>query len=140
MKAIILKPGNIYSGDRYRAVFTNPTELAFRKGNLKNHWPIMFGGTVYPDAEAAYQHNSRTLKHNYRACRDLVIEILIVKLNQYPVLYQTIVKSGGSKWIEACDHVVNARTANFKRWEGTGVQSDFIRCLMIAFKSIERKS
>lgn len=39
-----IKLGNIWSGSKTFAVFTNPTELAYRKGNLKHHYPIVFNG------------------------------------------------------------------------------------------------
>ena len=54
-----MKGINIWSGCSIGigAALTNPTELAFRKGNLKNHYPVEFKGRVFRDAEAAYQNH-----------------------------------------------------------------------------------
>ena len=48
-------PGNIWSGSSQLAVLTNPTELAFRKGNLKHHYPVEYSGKTFADVEAAYK-------------------------------------------------------------------------------------
>ncbi len=37
------------------AALTNPTELAFKKKNIKNHYPVNFALADYQDAEEAYQ-------------------------------------------------------------------------------------
>ena len=129
--------GNIWSGNRYLAVFTNPTELAFRKGNLKSHYPVVYMGVPYPDAEAAYQAHTRDCKADFGKCIAVMIDVLIEKLRQYPILVETISQSGGLEWIERCSHIVGARTSNFKRWEGIGRKSIFIDCLAKAYAVVE---
>lgn len=49
-----LPAGNIYSGSRMLAVLTAPTELARRKGNLRNSYPVMLDWVEYADVETAY--------------------------------------------------------------------------------------
>ncbi len=131
MHAVKLGPGNIWSGDRTLAVFTNPTELAFRKGNLKHHWPVAFQGVRYPDAEAAYHANKR--EKSFEDLQTMITEIIACKICQHEVLFKTLKLSGGTQFIEKCRHIVNARTNAFKRWEGIGTKSAFIRCLRDAF-------
>ena len=128
-----LSPGNIWSGNSKLAVFTNPTELAFRKGNLKNHYPITYLGKQYPDSEAAYQAHTRNCKADFEKCKAVCVDILIAKLEQYPALVETIWQSGGIDWIEKCSHIVGAKTSNFKRWEGCGGKSAYIDCLAKAY-------
>ncbi len=40
---------------------TNPTVLAKRKGNIAADYPVMFRGTQYPDAEAAFHAHTKGL-------------------------------------------------------------------------------
>ena len=124
-----IPPGNIWSGDRLRAVFTNPTEIAFRKGNLKNHWPIEFRGRKFEDAEAAYQTCKAEASDKYKLCT----EVLIAKFRRYPILAETIQKNGGLDWLKQCSHHVNGRNPD---WEGDGIESEFIRCLMWAYEEV----
>ena len=133
MNPVKLNPGNIYSGNRRLAVFTNPTELAFRKGNLRHHYPLKINNTLYPDAESAYQHFASGYKDDFAACKHICFWILEEKLEQYPLLIETISFNGGLDWISECRHIVYARTKGFKRWEGIGLQSAFIRCLSRAY-------
>ena len=134
MNPVKLNPGNIYSGNRKLAVFTNPTELAFRKGNLRHHYPITFNGVVYADAEAAYQKTVYGRKDDFDFCKATCVKVLEAKLKQYPIIFDSIKLSGGLKWIARCEHIVHARTSNFKRWEGVGRNSVFINCLYKAFE------
>ena len=123
-----LPPGNIFSGNRLRAVFTNPTEIAYWKGNLKHHYPVVFRGTKFVDAEHAYYAFKD--QNRYQLCT----EIIIAKLEQYPFLIETIEESGGEKWIEQCSHHVYNKS---KFWEGDGLKSGFIKCLLAAYRSIK---
>ena len=134
MPQITLNPGNIYSGNRKLSVFTNPTELAFRKGCLRNHYPVTIDGTVYPDAEAAYQQASAGYKHSAELCYAVCIEVIAQKLRQHKILMQTIRHNGGERWLSQCQHRVNGRAP---RWEGDGVSSGFIRCLISAYHLLQ---
>lgn len=124
-----IPPGNIWSGDKLRAVFTNPTEIAFRKGNLKGHYPILFRDTLFKDAEAAYQTLKAEASDKYQLCT----AVLIAKLEQYPCITETIRENGGLDWLKQCSHHVNGRNPN---WEGDGIESEFIRCLMWAYEEV----
>jgi len=128
-----LCPGNIWSGSKRLAVFTNPTVLARRKGNLKHDYPVTFRNKRYADAEAAYQSVKRSgpwLSFAEREC--LMVEVIIAKLEQYPILAETIADSGGLTWLERCSHTIGGRS----RWEGVGRNSAFIRCLLRAYKEV----
>jgi hypothetical protein len=130
-----LRPGNIWSGSRKLAVFTNPTALAKRKGNLNHDYPVVFRGRKYADAESAYQSAKRSGPWLSFAEREqLCTAVVAAKLAQYPILVETITENGGEAWIEACSHRVGGRG----RWEGVGRQSAFIRCLLRAYKGASR--
>jgi hypothetical protein len=129
-----LAPGNIWSGNRRLAVFTNPTELAFRKGMLKNHYPLTVDLLTYPDLEAAYQVMSKDMKHDMIPLKALMIGLMHLKLEQYPVLVETIRESGGFEWITRCCHYATMKPRKNARWEGNGLDSAFIECLFNAFK------
>jgi hypothetical protein len=126
---IKIKPGNIWSGDKYRAVFTNPTEIAFRKGNLQNHYPVYFRDRKFADAEEAYKIFKASAPDRYELCT----AVIFAKLRQYPSLVTTITANGGEDWIKKCSHHVYDKCAY---WEGDGEDSGFIRCLLKAYKQI----
>jgi hypothetical protein len=127
-----LPPGNIFSGDDLRAVFTNPTEIAHWKGKLKHHYPIIFRGIKFADAEYAYKAFKIQAADRYQLCT----EIIIAKLEQYPFLIETIKESGGEEWIKQCSHHVYNKS---KFWEGDGLKSGFIKCLLAAYKDIKSR-
>ena len=124
---------NIWSGSSYSigAVLTNPTELAYRKGKLKNHYPVKFKDIVYPDAEAAYQAN----KVNEIAC-DMAImtSVIVAKLTQYPQIIESIDRFGGIDWLKSCSHHITGKS----RWEGCRKNSNFIICLVRAYETISQ--
>lgn len=126
-----IEPGNIWSGNPALAALTNPTELAFSKGCLSKHYPITLDNVEYPDAEAAYQD----LKWKYGDQHTLtttMIHILKHKLLQYPELTDMITISGGVEWLARCSHEVYGKG----NWEGIGADSQFIRCLIQAYKEV----
>lgn len=126
MAEFIFKPGNIWSGDKTGlAVLTNPTELAFRKGNLKRHYPIVYAGSEFEDAEAAYQHYKIAIPRQV-----LMKDVLIFKLRQHPQIAKAIARSGGAEFLCRCSHRVYGKSW----WEGDGFQSPFIMVLIAAFK------
>jgi len=129
---IKLNPGNIWSGSKRLAVFTNPTELAFKKHKLKNHYPVYFLGVDYPDAESAYQANTKNCKGDFNQLFDIMKEIIICKFKQHPLLFTTIEDNDGVQWIRKCRHVINGN-----RWEGIGYESPFIRALAAAYWKVK---
>jgi len=128
VKAVKLNPGNIWSGSRTLAVFTNPTELAFRKGNLKNHYPVEFRGEVFPDCEAIYWR----FKKSEPDLMAFMVEFMQAKLLQYPVLMQTIDLSGGIDFLNKCYHKVNGGW-----WESSHKEDRFMTCLKKAYLSFK---
>jgi len=124
-------PGNIWSGNKALAPLTNPTELAFRKGNVRKHYPVAFRGRTFEDAEAAFNAHNAGL--SFAELQELCIQVIAAKFQQYPHLHRKIHELGGRDWIKQCSHFTYARTDAFKRWEGKGVQSAFIRCLLAAY-------
>lgn len=129
----MFKPCNIWSGsnDGLSAALTNCTEIAFRKGKLKNHYPIVDkNGVVLPDSEAAYK-KYKTGDLN----KDMAImtRIIAAKLKQYPRLVKHIAKRGGTEWLESCSHIVGVKNS---RWEGVGIESNFISCLIAAYEIV----
>ncbi len=124
-----MKVINIWSGCDIGigAALTNPTELAFRKGKLKNHYPVEFNGKVFRDAESAYQkHKIGHLQQDMT----IMTKIIVAKLQQHPGLLKIIAKYGGVAWLEQCSHIVGVRGS---RWEGVGRKSNFIQCLISAY-------
>lgn len=121
-------PGNIWSGNPALAHFTNPTELAFRKGTLKVHLPVEVNGVKYSDAEQAYQ----LLKRPDSDSLVLMSNIIYCKLSQHYYLWKQIKNSGGEEWIKRCSHNVNGKN----HWEGEGVDSPFIFCLCVAYSHL----
>ena len=122
-----LPAGNISSGSKWLAVLTAPTELARRKGNLQNSYPVKAFDQVWPDVEKAYQ----TLKTGSNLERTaLMTHLLCMRFEQYPAIGEAVRDSGGVEWLKQCSHTVNGNT----RWEGTGTQSRYICCLITAYE------
>ena len=127
---------NIWSGSNNRlgAALTNPTELAFRKGKLKNHYPVEFRNELFPDAEAAFKKfKVGEIKADIR----LMAVIIGVKLEQHPRLFNAIRENGGLDWLRECSHIVGVRGS---RWEGKGLDSNFILALTMAYVCCEVSS
>jgi len=120
------EPGNIWSGDKRLAVLTNPTELAFLKGNLRKRYGIMFNDEAYADVEAAYKANKA---YNDKAA--LMTELIRIKFLTYPEILEAVIASGGEKFLMVCSHFTGSKN---KFWEGDGVKSKFIACLMEGFR------
>lgn len=133
--AVKWSPNNIFSGSPYGlAVLTNMTELAHKKGTLKNHYPVHTSGRTYPDAEAAYQDIKKRSEHLTLDERErLMAQIIADKLRQYPLLVDSISISGGVHFLNGCWHRTSANNAD---WEGNGPKSRFIRALTSAYRRV----
>lgn len=128
---------NIFSGSRdgqgLGAALTNPTELALRKGKLPQHYPVTFAGTVYEDAEAAYQ--ALQAQEASEDDRDLLMaRIIAAKFEQHPRLHDLVTQRGGVSFLESCEHFTFAKTERFRAWEGKGRASRFIRALIAGYQ------
>ena len=139
---ISIKEGiNIYSGSKefngLGASLTNPTELSYKKGNIKRHYPVEFRGRKHRDAETAFWKHAKKL--SFEEQQKPCTEIIVAKLNQYLELVKAIDQHGGVEWLEKCRHFTGARSEKFKQWEGHGKNSAFIRCLTNAYKRIKAK-
>lgn len=123
---------NIFSGEGgLGSVLTNPTELAREKGLLQRQYPVQFMGRLWPDAEAAYQHLKRG---DIRADDRLMAEIIAAKFRQHPRILDAVNEKGGASFIVACSHITGARTESSKAWEGTGLESRFLRNLLAGYE------
>ena len=132
-----MQPGNIWSGNGTLARFTNPTELARKKGRLTTSYPVTWRGQQWPDVETAYQEtkrNSRQMTLKERAY--LLVEIMEMKFRTYPELIEEIRAAGRQQWIIRCSHHTGARTNTFQVWEGDGPESLFVRCLSEVYRRI----
>lgn len=119
------------SADPLLAALTNPTELARRKGNVSRAYPLVDKtGRVWRDAEAAYKafKTGDTPRDE-----QLMVRIIALKLKQHPCLVEGIKARGGIAFLERCDHLVGVKGS---RWEGSGRDSRFIRCLISAFGAV----
>ena len=123
---------NIFSGEKgLGAALTNPTELGRRKGMISEKYRIVFEGKTYPDVEAAYH----SLKSEHAGQNDsMMIELIACKFRQHPRLLQEVREKGGAAWLETCSHITGFQTPSAARWEGTGLESRFIRNLVAGFK------
>lgn len=132
---------NIYSGskdlDGLAAALTNPTELSYKKNNIEKHYPVEFRGQEYRDAEAAFWKHAEDKELNFEEQQELCTEVVTAKLEQYPELVKAIDQQGGVEWLEKCRHSTGARTEKFKKWEGEGKDSAFIKCLMEAYERVK---
>lgn len=138
---VTVKPGVEISSNAkgLAGALTNPTELAKRKGNLAQSYPVEFRGKTYVDSEAAYQAlKGVTLEGQERTVDTykLMVEIITAKLQQYPRLVSEITKQGGSQWILSSTHQPTKKNTV---WE-TGGKNWFIKALNEAYESTQPPS
>lgn len=134
-----MEPINIWSGCSVPlgAALTNPTELSFSKRKIKYHYPVKFRDRTFADAEAAYKHfKTGDLEEDMAT----MTKIIVAKLQQHPKLFNTIssigsanAQNGGVDWLEQCSHKIIRNS----RWEGVGRNSNFIACLIKAYRFLE---
>ncbi|TXH50325.1 MAG: hypothetical protein E6Q97_20650 [Desulfurellales bacterium] len=126
---------NIWSGNKdwpLGAALTNCTCLAHKKGNIKNQYPVSFQGVIWEDAEQAYISLSRRCR-DYGARDKLMVNIIAAKLKQHPQLKTLVDRYGGIAFLERCEHTTYAQSERFRKWEGVGRESRFIRNLIAAY-------
>lgn len=128
---------NIWSGsgdgDGTAAALTNPTEISFRKGSIRRHYPVSYGGREWLDAEEAYQGNKGPGSDR----DEVMVEVIVAKLLTYPHLGDAVRVMGGLPFLRKCRHETGARTPSLRRWEGKGEGSRFLRNLMAAYSKAE---
>ena len=143
-------PHNVYSGNGispFLAALTNRTNdlprtgkggstSSLEKGNVKNRYPVVFGGRIYPSSEHAYlQLSPEAGKPDTVSPEeiDLMARIIAEKLRQNPKLLervqQRIAGVGESAtpqdWVQLLVHWTQAAG----RWEGNGLESPFLQAL-----------
>ena len=134
---IVVKPGVEISSNAkgLAGALTNPTELAKRKGNISNSYPVEFRGKTYEDSEAAYHANKGVTLQGQERTVDtykLMVEIITAKLQQHPRLASEITKQGGSAWILSSTHQPTKKNSV---WE-TGGKNWFIKALNEAYVAV----
>ena len=127
---------NIFTGNRADAglgtALTNPMVLSQKKGTIARAYPVVFQGRTYPDAETCFQ----ALKHSRysgpvpNVDLQLLQVIIAHKLLQHETLYNAIAQRGSVEWLQRCWHRTAARTPAYQWWEGEGMSSPMIRCLV----------
>lgn len=132
-----IAPGvNIFSGEiGLGAALTNPTELGRSKGNLRQRYPVVFENREYADVETAWH----VLKTGDLALdNDLMARLIAHKFRQHPRLFEVVMERGGLAWLRQCRHITGARSESSQRWEGDGLESRFIQCLVAGFELAAR--
>lgn len=146
---------NVYTGsdNTLLAALANPTNdilpyrakgsadkanSSFEKGKIARKYPVVIDGKVFPSAEHAYLYYTKG-EYDVNAQEYKMADIIRKKLNQYPELYAAIEKNGGLEWIRTLSHYTGkggTRDAAMSHWEGSGMDSGFVRALASAFSSV----
>lgn len=114
------------------AALTNPTELAKRKGNLTQSYPIDYKGKSYPDIESAYQANKAPYLKT-KTTGVLMTDLITNKLQTYPQLVKGIKDKGGMNYLEKSTHKITGD--NY--WEtGEGKSDGFMTALKQAYRNV----
>lgn len=112
------------------AALTNPTDLAKKKGNLVNDYPVTFRGKRFIDAETAYQETKRNSTWmTKQELVDLLTEVDVQKFLQNPRLLEEIAKRGGVDFLKSCSH--HLYRDGF--WTGDGLNSPTVAVLVAAY-------
>jgi hypothetical protein len=118
---------------------TNPTHTSPRgynwvKGDMNTRAYLSDGivvrGVHYRDSEEAYQKLKSTTDTTF----ELMVEIILVKLNTYPKLIGGITDSGGLKYLNRCIH----QPAKFTSVWTTNGSDWFIKALIEAYKQCDK--
>lgn len=113
---------------------TNPTVLALRNKSIDRSYPVKDKtGRIWPDVESAYKFYKTGELHKDMA---RMTKIIRAKLTQHPALSVQIAERGGVDWLATCSHFVGVDDS---RWEGSGTNSAFIRCLIDAYEQSKPK-
>lgn len=132
-----LDPINIFSGAKgLGGALTNPTELARRKGCIDRPYPVIFDGREFVDVETAYHVLAQG--NPGESARDaLMQELIAAKFRQHPELDAAVRDAGGESWLARCTHWTSARTERAQSWEGAGLDSRFIRNLVVGYRQAQ---
>lgn len=123
---------NIYSGTLgLGGALTNMTDRALEKQRIKHAYPVKVGEVDYIDVESAYQALKVAGQHDYND--GLMVDLICLKFKRHTKLFDLVKQCGGEKWLERCSHLTGAKSASFQSWEGQGVESRFIRNLIVGF-------
>lgn len=120
------------------AALTNPTELARKKGNIVDSYPVEYNGIVYEDSEEAYKdlkdESETKTKPTIENSKNyaLMVNIIKAKLEQHPRLVAKVKSLGGSNWILASTHQPTSKNSV---WETNG-KNWFIKALNEAYKTV----
>jgi len=103
----LASPLNIWSGSSEMnglgAALTNPTELSFKKGKIKHHYPVVFNNQSFVDAEAVFQ----AYRTGYiEPDKQIMTSVIKAKLEQHPQLLSAITFRGGVAWLKTCSLVI----------------------------------
>ena len=134
-------PGiNIFTGNWEQgglgAALTNPTVLSLKKGSLERSYPVLFSRQTYADAETCFQATrTRRLSGSVPDVDLQLLQVIIAhKLLQHETLYKAIAARGGVEWLQRCWHKTGARTPAYQWWEGEGLSSPMIQCLIRGYR------
>lgn len=124
---------NIFSGEKGLAgALTNPTEMARRKGNITQRYPVSVNNKEYVDVETAYQQLKVAGDHKFND--ELMANLISQKFLTHTRLMDAVTAKGGVSFLEACSHFTGARSESFRSWEGQGRESRFIRNLIWGYE------
>lgn len=143
-------PNNVYSANKrngFLAALTNRTSdlprtakggasSSLEHGNIKNRYPVVFEGKVYPSSEHAYLALSPEANKPDTVSPeeiDLMSRIIAEKLRQNPRLLERVQQNMAAvgegttpqQWVELLVHWTQAAA----RWEGNGLESPFLQAL-----------
>jgi hypothetical protein len=131
-----LKGINIFSksSDWLGKALTNPTYSKYQIPDSKGN---MF------DVESIYKANQSlktapqlAVEEALKYDMNLMAKLQIQKFLKYPELIQEIDKRGGIEFIENSSHIVGTKNS---RWEGKGLESNFIKVLVAAYKKAKEQ-
>lgn len=131
-------PGNIWSGSKTLAWLTAPTQLAYKKGNLQQAYGIEYKGVDYVDVEHAYRSIKAAAGTEMpnESLAALMVVLLEEMFDTHRGIAECVHYNGGVEWLKQCSHFVGGRTRPANIWEGQGTASQYINCLIRAYKNI----
>jgi hypothetical protein len=118
---------NIYSTEKgVGSALTNRTELAKSKGNIGKSYPVTINGKTYVDAEDAFKSLKDSNERITQPSKDdsknyqLMVDIIVAKLQQHPILIQAIQQNGGIDWLASGKHQPPKKKEGGTIWESEG--------------------
>jgi len=130
----MFKQGNIEYKNKKLCVLDWQTQESYQLKLLQQDYPIFYNNFEYPDMMSCYNAQIQDKKkRTMREKEDILIDIMIERFLQYPLILQKLVESNGVLFFMNCSHFSDYDYSDKVYWDGDGENSGYIRCCIHSY-------